>query len=89
MTGPLYIGRDTHALSEPAWKTAIEVLVANGVTVRIDSRDDFTPTPVVSQAILTHNRRSGWHPALHRRRPGRRHRGDPVAQPADRWRLQV
>ena len=56
MTGPLYIGRDTHALSEPAWKTAIEVLVANGVTVRIDSRDDFTPTPVVSQAILTHNR---------------------------------
>lgn len=56
VTGPLYIGRDTHALSEPAWKTAIEVLVANGVRVRIDSRDDFTPTPVVSQAILTHNR---------------------------------
>ena len=56
VTGPLYIGRDTHALSEPAWRTAIEVLVANGVTVRIDSRDDFTPTPVVSQAILTHNR---------------------------------
>ena len=56
VTGPLYIGRDTHALSEPAWKTAIEVLVANGVTVRIDSRDAFTPTPVVSQAILTHNR---------------------------------
>ena len=54
--GPLYIGRDTHALSLPAWKTAIEVLVANGVTVCIDSRDDFTPTPVVSQAILTHNR---------------------------------
>lgn len=54
--GPLYIGRDTHALSEPAWKTAIEVLVANGVRVRIDSRDDYTPTPVVSQAILTHNR---------------------------------
>lgn len=54
--GPLYIGRDTHALSEPAWKTAIEVLVANGVRVRVDSRDDFTPTPVVSQAILTHNR---------------------------------
>ena len=38
VTGPLYIGRDTHALSEPAWKTAIEVLVANGVTVRIDSQ---------------------------------------------------
>ena len=56
ISGPLYIGRDTHALSEPAWKTAIEVLVANGVRVRIDARDDFTPTPVVSQAILTHNR---------------------------------
>ncbi|MEE0941293.1 MAG: phosphoglucomutase (alpha-D-glucose-1,6-bisphosphate-dependent) [Bifidobacteriaceae bacterium] len=54
--GPLYIGRDTHALSEPAWKTAIEVLVANGIRVRIDSHDDFTPTPVISQAILTHNR---------------------------------
>lgn len=56
ITGPLYLGRDTHALSLPAWKTAIEVLVANGVRVRIDSRYDFTPTPVVSQAILTHNR---------------------------------
>lgn len=56
VTGPLYLGRDTHALSEPATKTAIEVLVANGVRVRIDSRDDFVPTPVVSQAILTHNR---------------------------------
>ena len=54
--GPLYIGRDTHALSEPAWKTAIEVLVANSIRVRIDSHDDFTPTPVISQAILTHNR---------------------------------
>ena len=56
VTGPLYIGRDTHALSEPAQKTAIEVLVANGVHVRVDSRDDFVPTPVISQAILTHNR---------------------------------
>ncbi len=56
ITGPLYIGRDTHCLSLPAWKSAIEVLVANGVRVRIDSRDDYTPTPVVSQAILTHNR---------------------------------
>lgn len=56
VTGPLYLGRDTHALSAPATKTAIEVLVANGVTVRIDSRDDFVPTPVISQAILTHNR---------------------------------
>ncbi len=56
VTGPLYLGSDTHALSGPAWKTAIEVLVANGVHVRVDSRDDFVPTPVVSQAILTHNR---------------------------------
>ena len=56
VTGPLYLGRDTHALSGPAEKTAIEVLVANGVHVRIDSRGDFVPTPVVSQAILTHNR---------------------------------
>ena len=56
VTGPLYIGRDTHALSEPAQKTAIEVLVANGVHVRVDSRGDFVPTPVVSQAILTQNR---------------------------------
>lgn len=56
ITGPLYLGRDTHALSLPAWKTAIEVLVANGVRVRVDSRDDFTPTPTVSHAILTHNR---------------------------------
>ena len=56
VTGPLYLGSDTHALSGPAKKTAIEVLVANGVHVRVDSRDDFVPTPVVSQAILTHNR---------------------------------
>ena len=56
VTGPLYIGRDTHALSGPAQRTAIEVLVANGVHVRIDSRDDYVPTPVISQAILTHNR---------------------------------
>ncbi|MCI1661027.1 phosphoglucomutase (alpha-D-glucose-1,6-bisphosphate-dependent) [Bifidobacterium psychraerophilum] len=56
ISGPLYIGRDTHALSLPAWKTAVEVLVANGVRVRIDANDDFTPTPTISQAILTHNR---------------------------------
>ncbi|WP_018143318.1 phosphoglucomutase (alpha-D-glucose-1,6-bisphosphate-dependent) [Alloscardovia criceti] len=56
ITGPLYLGRDTHALSLPAWKTSIEVLIANGVRVRIDAHDDYTPTPTVSQAILTHNR---------------------------------
>jgi phosphoglucomutase len=54
--GPLFIGRDTHALSEPAWVTAIEVFQANGVHVLADADDAFTPTPAVSYAILTHNR---------------------------------
>ena len=54
--GPLFIGRDTHALSEPAWATALEVLVANEVTVLVDSRDGYTPTPAVSHAIITANR---------------------------------
>ncbi len=53
--GPLFIGRDTHALSMPAWKSALEVLVANGVTVLIDDRDGYTPTPAVSHAILRVN----------------------------------
>ncbi len=53
--GPLFLGRDPHALSLPAWETALEVLVANGVTVLIDSRDGFTPTPAVSHAILRAN----------------------------------
>jgi phosphoglucomutase len=56
ITGPLFLGRDTHGLSEPAWRTALEVLIANGVTVMVDSRDGFTPTPAVSHAILKHNR---------------------------------
>jgi len=55
-TGPLFIGRDTHALSEPAWTTALEVLAANDVAVMIDSADRYTPTPAVSHAILTYNR---------------------------------
>jgi phosphoglucomutase len=55
-TGPLFMGRDTHALSEPAFLTALEVLVADGVDVRIDSADGFTPTPGISHAILTWNR---------------------------------
>ncbi|MHB0928747.1 MAG: phosphoglucomutase (alpha-D-glucose-1,6-bisphosphate-dependent) [Candidatus Nanopelagicales bacterium] len=54
--GPLFIGRDTHALSTPAWTTALEVLIANGVEVLIDSADRVTPTPAVSHAILTYNR---------------------------------
>ncbi|WP_328853540.1 phosphoglucomutase (alpha-D-glucose-1,6-bisphosphate-dependent) [Micromonospora globbae] len=54
--GPLFLGRDTHALSTPAAVDALEVLAANDVTVLVDSRDGYTPTPAVSHAILTHNR---------------------------------
>ena len=53
-TGDLFIGRDTHALSEPAMVTALEVLLANEVSVRVDDRGRFTPTPVVSHAIVNH-----------------------------------
>ena len=56
ISGPLYIGRDTHALSEPAFMTALEVLAANGVEVMIDCDNGHTPTPAISHAILTHNR---------------------------------
>jgi phosphoglucomutase len=55
ITGPLYIGKDTHALSLPAWKSAIEVLVANGVSVFSEAEEDYTPTPAVSRAIVVHN----------------------------------
>ncbi len=54
--GPLFIGRDTHGLSEPAWASALEVLAANDVSVLVDSRDGYTPTPAVSHAILRANR---------------------------------
>ncbi|WP_197671773.1 phosphoglucomutase (alpha-D-glucose-1,6-bisphosphate-dependent) [Devriesea agamarum] len=54
--GPLFIGRDTHALSRPAFDTAIEVLIGNGVDVLIDALDTYTPTPAISHAILVHNR---------------------------------
>ncbi|MFH9548261.1 phosphoglucomutase (alpha-D-glucose-1,6-bisphosphate-dependent) [Streptomyces sp. NPDC017435] len=54
--GPLFLGADSHALSEPAKVTALEVFAANGVTVLVDSEDGYTPTPAVSHAILTHNR---------------------------------
>ncbi|HYM83148.1 MAG TPA: phosphoglucomutase (alpha-D-glucose-1,6-bisphosphate-dependent) [Candidatus Dormibacteraeota bacterium] len=57
--GPLFVGRDTHALSEPAFRSAIEVLVANGVDVLVDAAGGFTPTPAVSHAILVHNRPGG------------------------------
>ena len=53
--GPLFIGRDTHGLSEPAWASALEVLAANDVTVLVDDRDGYTPTPAVSHAILRAN----------------------------------
>jgi phosphoglucomutase len=55
-SGPLFLGRDTHALSEPATRTALEVLVANGVDVRIDADDGYVPTPALSHAIITANR---------------------------------
>jgi phosphoglucomutase len=56
IAGPLFIGRDTHGLSEPAWVSALEVLAANDVTTLVDDRDRFTPTPAVSHAILRHNK---------------------------------
>lgn len=56
ITGPLFMGKDTHALSTPAEKTALQVLAANGVTVMVDKDDGYTPTPVISHAILAHNR---------------------------------
>jgi len=61
ITGPLFIGMDTHALSRPAQTTALEVLVANGVRVMMDSRDGFTPTPSLSHAILAYNRAGHGH----------------------------
>jgi phosphoglucomutase len=61
--GPLYMGKDTHALSEPAERTALEVLAANGVDTVIQSGNGITPTPVISRAILVHNRRRGGHQA--------------------------
>ena len=54
--GPLFLGRDTHALSEPAFVSAVEVFAAHGVAVMVDAQDGYTPTPVVSHAILTYNR---------------------------------
>ena len=56
LDGPLYLGKDTHALSGPAEVTALEVLAANGVTTVVQAGGGFTPTPSISHAILTHNR---------------------------------
>lgn len=55
ITGPMYVGIDTHALSESAYVTAVEVLVANGVALKVQAGRGYTPTPVISHAILTHN----------------------------------
>ena len=77
------IGKDTHALSTPAWTTAIEVLVANGVAVRAADDEDYTPTPAVSRAIVVHNATASA------RQYGRWDCGNPVAQPAPRRGLQV
>ena len=60
-SGPLFLARDTHALSEPATRTALGVLVANGVDVRVDAADGYTPTPALSHAIITANRpKDSW-----------------------------
>ena len=80
--GPLFVGFDTHALSTPAFATALEVLAANGVEAMTAAHDEYTPTPAVSHAILSYNRgRSA--------RPCRRHRDHPVAQSAGQRRVQV
>lgn len=59
--GPLYMGKDTHALSAPAQRTALEVLAANNVETIIQRDDGFTPTPVISRAILVYNRHRNEH----------------------------
>jgi phosphoglucomutase len=59
ISGPLFMGKDTHALSRPAERTALEVLAANGVPTFLQDGDGFTPTPVISRAILRHNRAGG------------------------------
>ncbi len=61
--GPLYLGKDTHALSGPAQRTALEVLAANGVETKIQEKDGVTPTPVISRAIIAYNRGRKDHPA--------------------------
>ena len=61
--GPLFLGKDTHALSAPAEHTALEVLAANGTETVLQSGDGYTPTPVISREILTYNRRRAAHMA--------------------------
>src|SRR6202011_5934035 len=59
ITGPMFVGIDTHALAEPALASALEVFAANGVEVMVDEHDGYTPTPVISRAILTYNKARG------------------------------
>ena len=80
--GPLFLGIDTHALSVPACASALEVLAANGVEVMLADKDEYTPTPVISHAILTYNRGRDY-------RTGGRHCHHAFAQSARQWRLQV
>jgi phosphoglucomutase len=61
ITGPLFIGKDTHALSEPSFATTLEVMAANGVTIMIQAGGGYTPTPVISHAILSYNRQQSSH----------------------------
>ena len=82
ITGPLFLGMDTHALSEPAFASALEVLAANDVEVMVDRDGGYTPTPVISHAILTYNRGRTT-------RTRRRHRHHSIAQSAGGRRLQV
>ncbi len=76
--GPLFIGFDTHALSQPAFENALEVLAANGVETMIATGGEFTPTPAISHAILV----SQLHKAGPHQRPRRWHRDHAVAQSA-------
>ena len=70
ISGPCYVGKDTHALSEPAFISVLEVLAANGVDVIVQENNGFTPTPAVSNAILVHNKKAArWPMALSLRRP--------------------
>ena len=56
ITGPMFVGIDTHALAEPALASALEVFAADGVEVMVDQHDGYTPTPVISRAIITYNK---------------------------------
>ena len=82
LNGPLFIGIDTHALAEPALASAVEVFAANGVEIMIDEHGGYTPTPVISHAILTYNKGRNIGPCRWRRHHA-------VAQSAGGRRLQI